>query len=520
MSFNRAAIPAAQYLRMSTDYQRYSLDNQSAAIAEYATAKGFVVIQTYRDAGASGLVLKRREGLRQLLNDVVGGNAGYKAILVFDVSRWGRFQDVDEAAHYEFLCKAAGVQIHYCAEEFANDNSLSSSILKAMKRVMAGEFSRELSAKVNAGSKRVSEAGFRTGGKPGYGLRRMLLSAEGKRKCILANFERKALQSDRVILVHGPEHEVRCVRDIFRMFDEEHQWPSEIAARLRSSGILYTGTTRAAWYAGAVSRLLKNPKYCGCSVFGQSSHRLRSHRIIHPRTQWIITKGAWEPIVDVETFDRVQKRFADQTCFKTDADLLGGLQKLLLDRGTLSEELLNKSPQLPSKEPYIRRFGSLSEAFEKVGHIGTGLTSTKTRRAVRALRDQVIAEAIAAHPNRITAHQRDRHFRQRLRISGLRISVFLCRFWLDAENKPRWILTPVRRERTCIALLGFLCPRNETVTHLFVVPDTKSQTRYTLGIDHPWLQRGCHLHSIGDLLEAIQVIDAKRKSQRGSHAIR
>lgn len=516
MTLTKVAIPAAQYLRMSTDYQRYSLDNQSAAIADYATTKGFAVIRTYRDAGASGLVLKRREGLRQLLNDVVGGSAEYKAILVFDVSRWGRFQDVDEAAHYEFLCKEAGVQIHYCAEEFANDNSLSSSILKAMKRVMAGEFSRELSAKVNAGSKRVSEAGFRTGGSPGYGLRRMLISADGTRKCILSKFERKALQSDRVILVPGPDHEVRCIRDIFRMFTEDHKWPAEIAADLRSNGILYTGATRAAWYSGAVNRVLKNPKYCGCSVFGQSSHRLRSRRIINPRTQWTITKGAWQPIVDADTFDRAQKRFADQTCYKTDAELLEGLRGLLQDKGTLSEELLNESPHLPSMEPYVRRFGSLSEAFEKVGHIGKGLTSTKTRRIVRTLRDRVIAEALIAHPNQITVSRRDGHFRQRLRIFGLRVSIFLCRSWPDRESRPRWILTPVPRERTCIALLAFLCPSNETITHLFVVPDTKSQTRYTLGIDHPWLQRGRHLHSIEDLLEAIRAIDENRRLQKNS----
>jgi hypothetical protein len=31
-------------------------------------------------------------------------------------SRWGRFQDADESAHYEFLCKSAGIPVHYCAE--------------------------------------------------------------------------------------------------------------------------------------------------------------------------------------------------------------------------------------------------------------------------------------------------------------------------------------------------------------------------------------------------------------------
>jgi DNA invertase Pin-like site-specific DNA recombinase len=53
--------------------------------------------------------LKHRKGLQQLLQDVVGGTATYQTVLVYDVSRWGRFQDSDESAHYEFLCKSAGV---------------------------------------------------------------------------------------------------------------------------------------------------------------------------------------------------------------------------------------------------------------------------------------------------------------------------------------------------------------------------------------------------------------------------
>jgi Resolvase, N terminal domain len=134
-------ISAAQYLRMSTDHQQYSLDNQADTIARYAAEHGFAVVKTYSDAARSGLRLKNRDGLKQLLKDVVEGGATFRAILVYDVSRWGRFQDVDEAAHYEYLCKSSGVPVHYCAETFANDGSMSGLIMKALKRTMAGEYS-------------------------------------------------------------------------------------------------------------------------------------------------------------------------------------------------------------------------------------------------------------------------------------------------------------------------------------------------------------------------------------------
>jgi DNA invertase Pin-like site-specific DNA recombinase len=516
MTLTGPAIPAAQYLRMSTDHQRYSFDNQSAAIGAYAARTGFVVTQTYSDAGKSGLVLKKREGLRQLLNDVMAGTHMFKAILVYDVSRWGRFQDADEAAHYEFLCKSAGVSVHYCAEQFANDNSLTSSMMKSLKRIMAGEFSRELSVKVNEGSKRVSQDGFRTGGTPGYGLRRMLVTANREPKCLLSTCEKKSLQSDHVILVPGPDNEVRCVRDIFRMFTEEQKWPATIAAELRSKGISYSGHKRTAWYAEAVNRLLRNPKYCGCSVFGQSSHRLRARRIVNPRSLWTITKGAWDPIVDEVTFGRAQERFADQTIYKSDVELLSGLRRLLEERGKLSEIGINESFYLPSIEPYVRRFGSLSEAFEKVGYIGPKLIATRTKRVKRALRDGIIAQAVATEPNRITIIQSDGHFRPRLRVLGLLVSVFVCRYWQDGEGNPRWILNPIPKERNCIALLVLLDAGNQTVFDLFVVPDTKSQTRYTLRADDPWLRRGQRLGSVGDLLEVVRRINVKRKHHNAS----
>ena len=104
-------VPAAQYLRMSTEHQQYSLENQSSAIRMYADSHGFQIVQTYSDAAKSGVALKRRTGLRQLLQDVVAGIAPYRAILVYDISRWGRFQDTDESAHYEFVCKSAGVPV-------------------------------------------------------------------------------------------------------------------------------------------------------------------------------------------------------------------------------------------------------------------------------------------------------------------------------------------------------------------------------------------------------------------------
>ena len=141
-------VRAAQYVRMSTEHQQYSTENQGDKIREYAAQRGIEIVATYADAGKSGLRMDGRQGLQSLIKDVQSGHVGFQIILVYDVSRWGRFQDADESAYYEYICRRAGIQVAYCAEQFENDGSPVSTIVKGVKRAMAGEYSRELSAKV------------------------------------------------------------------------------------------------------------------------------------------------------------------------------------------------------------------------------------------------------------------------------------------------------------------------------------------------------------------------------------
>ena len=63
-------IPAASYLRMSTERQQYSLINQSEVIAQYADAHGFAIVKIYSDAARTGVIFRRRKGLQSLIQDV------------------------------------------------------------------------------------------------------------------------------------------------------------------------------------------------------------------------------------------------------------------------------------------------------------------------------------------------------------------------------------------------------------------------------------------------------------------
>src|ERR1700722_9327314 len=100
-----AASRAAMYVRMSTEHQQYSTENQGDTIREYAAKRGIEIVRTFTDSGKSGLKIDGRDALKQLIDIVLSGQAGFEAILAYDVSRWGRFQDADESAYYEYICK-------------------------------------------------------------------------------------------------------------------------------------------------------------------------------------------------------------------------------------------------------------------------------------------------------------------------------------------------------------------------------------------------------------------------------
>jgi DNA invertase Pin-like site-specific DNA recombinase len=161
-------IRAAAYVRMSTEHQQYSTSNQMDTIREYATRRNMEIVIIYSDEGKSGLNIQGRGELARMISDVQTKQASYKCILVYDISRWGRFQDADESAHYEYTCRKAGIAVHYCAEQFENDGTPSSTIIKTVKRAMAGEYSRELSSKVFQGACRLIQLGFKQGGTAGF----------------------------------------------------------------------------------------------------------------------------------------------------------------------------------------------------------------------------------------------------------------------------------------------------------------------------------------------------------------
>jgi DNA invertase Pin-like site-specific DNA recombinase len=386
-------IRAVIYARMSTEHQQYSTENQCDVIMEYAAKNAMDVIRTYADEGKSGLRLDGRNSLKQLIGDVEDPDRDFDAILVYDVSRWGRFQDADESAYYEYVCRRAGVEVHYCAEQFSNDGSPVSTIVKGVKRAMAGEYSRELSAKVFKGQCRLIQLGYRQGGTAGYGLRRVLVDQNGVVKSILAMGEHKSIQTDRVILQPGPPEEIENVRWMYLGFVAEGKTEREIAEELNARGI-QTDWGRS-WTRATVHEVLTNEKYIGNNVYNRISFKLKKKRVRNTPDMLVRVNAVFEPIVETDLFVRAQEIIAERSKRLSDEELLDWLRQVLAKSGRLSALVIDEHEDGPSSSVYRTRFGSLVRAYRMIGYIPEhDYTYLEINKQLRKLHPMVVERIV------------------------------------------------------------------------------------------------------------------------------
>ena len=495
-------IPAAEYVRMSDEAQQYSIENQKDAIREYAAKHGFEIIKTYADVGKSGLTTKHRSGLRALLSDVITGKPNYQAVLIYDVSRWGRFLNNDEAAHYEFLCSSSGIPLHYCAEPFFNDGTTTSSLLKALKRSMAAEFSRELGEKVFRGKTRLVRLGFWVGGRPGFGYRRMMISAEGKPKQMLKPGERKNLTTDRVTLVRGPAEEVDCVRRMFVMASGGYGY-SAIARDLNQKGMIRNGKP---WRAVTVSQIITNPKYSGWNIWYRTDQRLSiARKLVNPE-DWIRQPRVFPPLVDQETFDKAQiapPKWADITW--TDAEILKKLRQILAVNGRISDRLMNAKKNMPGWSTLKYHFGSVRNAYRSAGYDPGDvdiITSEKFERNKR-WRRTLVTKLKEQFPDHISVTHLSHSTRSVLQVDDMfMVSILVCPGY-ERKRKIIWQVEPIDEERDFITLLCRIFPSHTRIAPLYVFSKFGQFKTHNTYKNDPWLRTGVQLKSLNAFYQTV-----------------
>ncbi len=390
-------LKGAMYIRMSTELQVESPENQERAIRAYAAQYGIEIIKTYADLGVSGINTEKREQFQTLIDDVEQGRSAFNIVLYLDESRWGRFVDSREADYHRMRLERKNVLCQSCEKPLTLTSNIADRIMTLLRDESASDYCRQLSQKVWVGQCNLVTKGFRQGGVAGFGLRRMLLDETGRPKQELAMGQRKSLLTERVILMPGSDEERGIVLWIYDQFIAGIS-ETEIATQLNAQGV--KNHFGRPWSRGTVCEVLTNEKYVGNNLFNRTSGKMKSKAKPNPESKWVRKDHAFEPIVDVERFYTVQGIYRERNKKTTDEELLQGLRDLYARQGRLSALIIDEADFLPPSSMIRTRFGGLLRAYRMIGYTPErDYQYVAINQRLRALHAEIVADVVRCIEN-------------------------------------------------------------------------------------------------------------------------
>jgi DNA invertase Pin-like site-specific DNA recombinase len=358
-------LKGAIYIRMSTELQTESPENQERQLRDFAAAYGIEVVKVYADLGVSGMTAEDRDQFLALIEDVENRRNEFDIVLYLEDSRWGRFLKSRDAEFYRMLVERKDVFCHSCDKPLTLMNTLADRVMTLFRDESASDYCRQLSQKVFIGQCNLITKGYRQGGTAGFGLRRLLLDETGNPKQELARGQRKSLQTERVILTPGPSHEQAKIPWIYDQCILGRS-EREIAEQLNTEG--WKNDFGRPWTRGTVREVLTNEKYIGNNVFNRSSAKMKSRSKTNPENEWVRKEGAFIPLVDLERFYKVQAIIRDRHQKQSNEELLQLLTDLYVEKGRLSALIIDEADILPPSSLFRTRFGGLLRAYRMIGY--------------------------------------------------------------------------------------------------------------------------------------------------------
>lgn len=425
-------IRAVAYYRHSAqDKQKNSVEIQQDQVRAWAQRNQVAIVHEFADRGKSGLTADGRPAFSEMMA-MVRERQDFTQILVLDVSRWGRFQDLDLSASYSAECKRHGKEVVYVNLGIENDGSPVYPLMVGFERWRSAQYSRELSDKVFKGCRKVAEQGYRAGGAAPYATHRVMVNEQDEPQKVLEPGEHKAISDWRVKLTPGEPQQVQVVQEIFQCFVEDGLDERQIAGRLNQRGIAAPGGQQ--WSPGSVRRLLVNRTYAGATIYNRYSGKLKGPRQRNPQRDWVVTDHAYEAVIPLEIFERAQARFAERQSRIGTAEMLERLRAIYARHGVLTEMLVEADGMLPGLDTVRRRLGGAAGTLHQ-------LYADVHDRA----RQEVHARIVAQHAL-VEVHQD-------LVIIDRRVSVLIQpAFPLHQLDAPSWLFRPDHRPMVDITL--------------------------------------------------------------------
>ncbi|QSO45944.1 recombinase family protein [Alicyclobacillus mengziensis] len=289
----------ASYIRVSTDYdaQKYSPDHQLAACREYAEDYDLHILDdcVYNDAGSSATEMEHRTEVQRLLKDARQGK--FDVVIFTAISRFAR-DLVDALTMRKTLEKVYGVRIISIEEGYDTAvEGRNSEMVFTVHAMLAANKSQEMSKALKRGLRQSAKRGRHVGNVAPYGYTK---TASKK-------------------LVPNPV-EARVIKDIFEMY-LSGKGSRSIAEELNRRSVPTASRARKnqlkMWQASTVNAILHNEVYIGnlissrwemVSDFRQSrlANKPVKKQAQREKKDWVIIENAHDPIIDRETFQRVQ----------------------------------------------------------------------------------------------------------------------------------------------------------------------------------------------------------------------
>jgi DNA invertase Pin-like site-specific DNA recombinase len=359
-----AFCAVAYYRHSAQDRQENSISIQQDQVRAWAESNGVKIIHEFMDPGRSGLTAEGRPSFQDMMENWVKKRSDFQYILCLDVSRWGRFQDIDLSAQYSAECRKYGKEVIYTTLGKPREGDPLYPVYIQFERFRAAQYSRELSDKVFRGCVKIAQQGYWAGGKPRYGFHRLLLNEARQPVHILHPGERKSIQNQRVTLTLGDDREVAVVRRIYHEFTNDGRHEQAIADGLNRDGIPSPGGR--AWDGAKVRDILMDERYAGTMVYNRTTQKLKTPSRQNPKEKWIRTPDSFQRIIEPEVFARAQHIFAERARFYTPAYMLERLELLFQSHGIVRPSLIHAAADMPSPSTYLKHFGSMDAAFQQL----------------------------------------------------------------------------------------------------------------------------------------------------------
>lgn len=354
----------AYYRHSAQDRQENSVLLQQEQVRQWAQQNDVDIIQEFVDRGKSGLTAKGRDGFTNMMDGWVKKRDDFQYVLCLDVSRWGRFQDIDLSATYSAECKKNGKQVVYTTIGKPREDDPLYPVYVQFERFRAAQYSKELSDRVFRGCIHIAKQGYWTGGEPPYGFHRLLLSETRQPVQVLSPGERKSIQNQRVTLAAGNDGQVKTIRRIFRQFTDDGHNELIIAEELNRDGI--TSPRGGEWNIAKVRHILTNKAYIGTLVYNRTTQKLQTPTRANPPDKWITTPGAFESVVDKTVFDRARAVLRQRHLRYTPEYMIERLRQLFGEHGFVRSSLIRADAESPSPATFAKHFSSLDAACQGV----------------------------------------------------------------------------------------------------------------------------------------------------------